>query len=123
MRAFYLANLLLLFVIQLYTARTALPGLPADGRLFLLTAALGYSALYVGLIAGLCRLLGLVLGRRLEQMVALLVLSLLTILLLVDSQIYGMYGFHLNGFVWNLITTPGGIESMGAVRQRHSRWR
>ncbi len=113
MRAFYLANLLLLFVIQLYTARTALPGLPADGRLFLLTAALGYSALYVGLIAGLCRLLGLVLGRRLEQMVALLVLSLLTILLLVDSQIYGMYGFHLNGFVWNLITTPGGIESMG----------
>ncbi|HBC19654.1 MAG TPA: hypothetical protein DC022_13135, partial [Alcanivorax sp.] len=37
----------------------------------------------------------------------------ITLLLLIDSQIYAIYGFHLNGFVWNLITTPGGIESMG----------
>ncbi len=30
-----------------------------------------------------------------------------------DRTVYRMFGFHLNGFVWNLITTPGGIESMG----------
>lgn len=31
-----------------------------------------------------------------------------------DSRLYDLYAFHLNGFVWNLITTPGGIESLGA---------
>jgi len=31
-----------------------------------------------------------------------------------DRFIYHLYNFHLNGFVWNLVTTPGGIESMGA---------
>ncbi|UWN49530.1 hypothetical protein ASALC70_01742 [Alcanivorax sp. ALC70] len=35
------------------------------------------------------------------------------LLLLVDSQIHGLYGFHINGFVWNLLVTPGGIDSMG----------
>lgn len=35
------------------------------------------------------------------------------LLLLADSNIYNIYNFHLNGFVWNLITAPGGIESMG----------
>ncbi|MEW6289694.1 MAG: sulfatase-like hydrolase/transferase [Thermodesulfobacteriota bacterium] len=37
-----------------------------------------------------------------------------TILLLyADRTIYNLFGFHFNGFVWNLITTPGGLESMG----------
>ncbi len=31
-----------------------------------------------------------------------------------DSRLYDLYAFHLNGFVWNLLTTPGGIESLGA---------
>jgi membrane-anchored protein YejM (alkaline phosphatase superfamily) len=30
-----------------------------------------------------------------------------------DYTVYKLYNFHLNGFVWNLITAPGGIESMG----------
>ncbi len=33
--------------------------------------------------------------------------------LLGDYNIYNIYNFHFNGFVWNLITAPGGIESMG----------
>ncbi|MQX52733.1 DUF3413 domain-containing protein [Alcanivorax sediminis] len=116
LQAFYLTNLVFLFVLQLYTGRSALIGLPVEGGLFLLAAAAGYAALYVGLLAGVCRLFSLMLGRRIEQVLAALLLSLLTILLLVDSQIYGMYGFHLNGFVWNLVTTPGGIESMGGSK-------
>lgn len=32
----------------------------------------------------------------------------------VDSHLYDLYAFHLNGFVWNLVTTRGGIESLGA---------
>lgn len=35
------------------------------------------------------------------------------LLLLGDCAVYNIYNFHLNGFVWNLITAPGGIESMG----------
>jgi len=32
--------------------------------------------------------------------------------LLTDSFVYAMFKWHLNGYVWNLLTTPGGIESM-----------
>jgi len=31
-----------------------------------------------------------------------------------DSHLYDLYGFHINGFVWNLLTTRGGIDSLGA---------
>jgi len=35
------------------------------------------------------------------------------IALYADRQIYHLFGFHFNSFVMNLITTPGGIASMG----------
>ena len=35
------------------------------------------------------------------------------VFLLADGWIYDLYSFHINGFVINLVTTPGGIESMG----------
>ncbi len=34
-------------------------------------------------------------------------------LMYIDKTVYRMFSFHLNSFVWNLIATPGGIESMG----------
>jgi len=34
-----------------------------------------------------------------------------------DRRIHELYGFHLNGFVWNLLTTRGGLESLGAGPQ------
>lgn len=40
--------------------------------------------------------------------------TLVVYLLFIDQTVYGIFGFHLNGFVWNLIWTKGGIESMGA---------
>jgi len=36
------------------------------------------------------------------------------ILIFTDGTIFTVFGFHFNSFVWNLITTPGGIESMGS---------
>ncbi|MCU7940927.1 MAG: sulfatase-like hydrolase/transferase, partial [gamma proteobacterium symbiont of Bathyaustriella thionipta] len=36
------------------------------------------------------------------------------IFIFIDSRLYDLYAFHINGFVWNLITTPGGIDSLGA---------
>lgn len=38
------------------------------------------------------------------------------VLLFADRVIYGMYGFHINGFVIDLVSTPGGIDSLGASR-------
>jgi membrane-anchored protein YejM (alkaline phosphatase superfamily) len=32
----------------------------------------------------------------------------------IDSHLFDLYAFHINGFVWNLLTTPGGFESLGA---------
>jgi len=41
--------------------------------------------------------------------------SLTFVLLYADSFIYDLYGFHVNSFVWNLLKTPGGIESLGGT--------
>ena len=38
----------------------------------------------------------------------------LGLLLLADLRVFELYGFHINGFVVNLLLTPGGIESLGA---------
>ena len=42
-----------------------------------------------------------------------LLAGLAAILLLVDIAIHRQFGFHFNGLVLNLLTTPGGFESMG----------
>ncbi len=40
--------------------------------------------------------------------------SIIQIYLFADQTIFRMFNFHINGFVWNLVTTPGGIASLGA---------
>jgi membrane-anchored protein YejM (alkaline phosphatase superfamily) len=42
--------------------------------------------------------------------------GVIQILLFADRVIYGMYGFHINGFVVDLVFSPGGIASLGASR-------
>lgn len=37
-------------------------------------------------------------------------------LLFADRLIRDMYGFHINGFVIDLVLTPGGIAALGAGR-------
>jgi len=46
--------------------------------------------------------------------------SLTQVVLFADTFIYRLYAFHLNGFVWNLIVTPGGMESMGLDSSAHA---
>lgn len=38
------------------------------------------------------------------------------VLLFADRVIHGMYGFHINAFVIDLVFSPGGIDSLGASR-------
>ncbi len=44
---------------------------------------------------------------------AVLLTWFLQVLIFTDGFIFRFYGFHINGFVLNLVFTPGGIESMG----------
>jgi len=52
------------------------------------------------------------------QLTAIILTVLISILghlfVFADSHLFDLYAFHINGFVWNLLTTPGGIESLGA---------
>ncbi len=47
--------------------------------------------------------------------VAHVVGSMTLLCLYADYRIYGLYEYHFNGFVWNLLTTPGGIAALGAT--------
>lgn len=46
--------------------------------------------------------------------IAVLLFAVVQGFVAMDRYVHGLYGFHLNGFVWNLVTTKGGIASMGA---------
>jgi len=46
-------------------------------------------------------------------LLAVLLTSFLQVLVFTDCLIFRLYSFHINGFVLNLVLTPGGIESMG----------
>jgi uncharacterized protein len=46
--------------------------------------------------------------------VSVLMAASTVVILFGDLQLFALYGFHINGFVWNLVTTPGGIDSLGA---------
>ncbi|MDT8419554.1 MAG: sulfatase-like hydrolase/transferase [Desulfuromonadales bacterium] len=123
LRPFFVVNYLLVVllilyrfpVVQLADARTTLFTLCAlfsQAFLCLLPALL-----LVGVVAALFRLLRPGFGGGWPvQLVALCASSLTLILLYADSFIYQLYQFHLNGFVWNLLMTPGGIESLGGSR-------
>lgn len=52
--------------------------------------------------------------RMLNAITAIFFSSAALIFIKSDSLVYDLYGFHFNGFVWNLLTTPGGISSLGA---------
>ena len=40
--------------------------------------------------------------------------AIISFVLIVDHAVFSLFGFHLNGFVLNLLITPGGIEALGA---------
>ena len=54
-------------------------------------------------------------GRRAALLWAWMIGStgLLQILVFADKFIYRLYGRHLDGFVWNIVLTPGGLDSLG----------
>lgn len=45
---------------------------------------------------------------------AVIAVAALQMLIYADGLVFKIFGFHFNGFVWNLICTEGGITSMGS---------
>ncbi len=94
---------------------------PDTGRAWFFAGAViaSYAGLYAlpTLLTGLATRPLLRRGRfaRVSAGVVLVTVATVTQLLLAaDYTIHGMFGYHINGFVINLITTPEGIASMGA---------
>jgi len=87
-----------------------------------LAATLSYAFLYLLPALLLTHLLRRLLAHRPGRWPAVLLAAaaigltgLTQALLFADRLIRDMYGFHINGFVVNLVLTPGGIESLGAT--------
>ncbi|HMM54158.1 MAG TPA: sulfatase-like hydrolase/transferase [Candidatus Desulfobacillus sp.] len=87
-----------------------------------LAATTSYAFLYLLPALLLSHLLRLLLarwpakgGNWLLAATAIGLAGLTQVLLYADRIIRDMYGFHINGFVINLVSTPGGIDSLGAT--------
>ena len=52
--------------------------------------------------------------RSIGAALVILITTFAQLLIISDYVIHGMFGFHINGFVINLVSTPEGMASMGA---------
>jgi membrane-anchored protein YejM (alkaline phosphatase superfamily) len=117
---FFVANYaLLVFICASYLASVKMQD--AQTLLFGTAVLLTYPLLYllpsvsVSCITGRIKAMTTHAGRGVYLRAALIVVlsSVTIIMVLLDSRVYQLYGFHINGFVINLVVTPGGIESLG----------
>lgn len=119
---FFFANYVLMLV-NLTGFAAAAPKTGFAAVLYILAVMLAYAFVYLipagfflSILRGvilICRICRTVYGKILLYAAAAAVMTLTHLIILVDGIIYRMYDFHINGFVWNLLTTKGGIESMG----------
>ena len=72
-----------------------------------------YALLFVAPVWGLSRL-AVRFSPRAGGALAVLLAGGVQLALYGDHLLWQLYGFHLNGFVWNILTTPGGIEALGS---------
>ncbi|WXL24849.1 sulfatase-like hydrolase/transferase [Ectopseudomonas mendocina] len=72
-----------------------------------------YALMFIALPWLVCRLA----LKRIPKVAPVLAVVLATFVHLAlygDSLLWQLYGFHINGFVWNILTTPGGLAALGA---------
>ena len=92
--------------------------------LFAIACVASYAALYLLPVVAIDALLGRLLPVRhgghawrmwLRYTVATLTGSAVLLAIYADYRLYALYQYHFNGFVWNLLTTPGGVAALGAT--------
>ena len=85
----------------------------AGGKLFNALTWVSYSAVYVFISLIIVFLLARFNRLKLCMISAVVLSSIVLLLVQADLMIYDLYNFHFNGFVWNLVTTKGGMDSLG----------
>lgn len=96
-----------------------------DSTLFLIMTLLAYAFLYLlpativmSLLKQPLRVIQRAGTLRFYQfflyLCSILLMFLTQLFIYVDKFIYKLYGFHINGFVMNIVFTKGGLESLGA---------
>lgn len=83
--------------------------------IFHLLAWLSYTALYVIFAMTLVFLIDKFFPgwKKLVSVLAIALSSFIILFMQSDAMIYDLYNFHFNGFIWNLVTTQGGLSSLG----------
>lgn len=93
-------------------------------KLFVLAATLAYAGLYTAVPVAITALSSRVARRfnggrpasaKTLYASAYAGAAIVMLALYSDYRLYELYEFHFNGFVWNLLTTPGGIAALGAT--------
>lgn len=130
MRVFFLLTYLVVLVFHA-GCLTDVSYRGAIAPLFAAAAYIVYSLLYltpaIVIVVGLQFLLRILKRRRRETAspasiratvaaTAVLLTAAIHMLLYADRFIFELYGFHLNGFVWNLVFARGGLDSLGGSR-------
>ncbi|MBK7901318.1 MAG: sulfatase-like hydrolase/transferase [Azonexus sp.] len=98
----------------------------ADGMgwVFILAATAGYAGFYLLPAILVCLLLERLLPARAQaprwrnavlQTAATVITAAVLLILYADYRLYELYQFHINKFVINLVSTPGGIAALGAT--------
>ena len=72
-----------------------------------------YALLFIAPAWAITRLL-LRVSCKAAAVLAVVLAGMVQLALYGDHLLWQLYGFHLNGFVWNIITTPGGIAALGS---------
>lgn len=111
-------------LLQLFLFLFVVPFQSAIEVLFCAAVLIGYSFVYLipaGFLSGLgrrlCRFPVLArfrAARTCLYALAVLAMFLSQFYLFADGFLFKLYGFHINGFVWNILLTKGGIASLAA---------
>src|SRR5690349_10342758 len=91
----------------------AFEGAPTFPRVFAAAALVSTVAMLLAVV--LVPLLVLTAVRPRPYSVGIVQSLLWTVALLalfIDTRVYGLFRYHLNGMVWNVITTPGGQDTL-----------
>ncbi|CBL46142.1 Hypothetical protein HDN1F_25590 [gamma proteobacterium HdN1] len=117
-RYFTLLYFLLLAMIARFWPEVTVHGSAA--KCFLLLATIAYAGLFLSLALAPVGLVALIPKRIHWRDNALIVVSIASGSIVIsavytDYCLYQLYQYHFNGFVWNLLSTKGGIAALGAT--------
>lgn len=95
-------------------------------NIYMLAATTGYSVLYLLPAIFISKLAQLCLKPSntsnkwrlwIVYFIAWFISTLAILAIYADFKLFELYEYHFNGFVWNLLTTPGGVEALGATSE------